>query len=216
MIINRPGAQFEYEGTIYKVGGLVVGTESSEYAGLYGTITEIRDGDDRETENDTPDLYCAFDAPALPCEVEELEKCFSDLYRHPMKLEDISLDCVIMAPEMVQPLENQQKHRYCLTVYALQEDWAVNDQYASAIELYANQDEAKYALEQILREEQDQGCIPQWKDRENFVEESTSLSYECYIDGEYCASHYHIWITPQELYVPAKIYDSISKIWNSI
>ena len=72
MIINRPGAQFEYEGTIYKVGGLVVGTESSEYAGLYGTITEIWDGDDRETENDTPDLYCAFDAPALPCEVEEV------------------------------------------------------------------------------------------------------------------------------------------------
>lgn len=211
MIMNKSGAQFEYAGTIYTIGGRIVGTESSEYAGLYGVITEIRDGEDRETENDTPDLYCAFDVPALPCEVEELEKCFSDLYNHPMKLEDISLDCVIMAPEMVQPLEDPQKH--CMTVYELQEEWTVNDEYSGAIELYAEQADAKFALTQKLREEQEQeeGCISLWKNQKDFVEESTSLSYECYMDGEYCDNHYHIWITPRKLYVPAKTYNSIAK-----
>ena len=56
MIINRIGAEFEYEGTTYVVGAPIVGTSGSEYEGLYGTITEIRDGEDKETENETPDI----------------------------------------------------------------------------------------------------------------------------------------------------------------
>ena len=42
MIINRIGAEFEYEGTTYVIGAPIVGTPESEYEGLYGTITEIR------------------------------------------------------------------------------------------------------------------------------------------------------------------------------
>ncbi|MFQ7551244.1 MAG: hypothetical protein ACLRMZ_14105 [Blautia marasmi] len=60
MIINRIGAEFEYEGTTYVVGAPIVGTSGSEYEGLYGTITEIRDGEDKETENETPDIYCSL------------------------------------------------------------------------------------------------------------------------------------------------------------
>ena len=80
MIINRIGDKFEYEGTAYVIGAPIVGTPESEYEGLYGTITEIRDGEDKETENETPDLYCSFGSPALPCEVKKLEMVFSDLY----------------------------------------------------------------------------------------------------------------------------------------
>ena len=50
MIINRIGAEFEYDGTTYVIGAPIVGTPESEYEGLYGTITEIRDGEDKETE----------------------------------------------------------------------------------------------------------------------------------------------------------------------
>lgn len=48
MIINRIGAEFEYEGKTYVVGAPIVGTPESEYEGLYGTITEIRDGEDKK------------------------------------------------------------------------------------------------------------------------------------------------------------------------
>ena len=34
----------------------------------------------------------------------ELETRFSDLYRQDMQLEEISLDCVIMSPEMLEPV----------------------------------------------------------------------------------------------------------------
>ena len=57
MIINRNGAEFEYKGVSFVIGQPVVGTSQSEYEGLYGLITEIRDGEDKETENDTPDIY---------------------------------------------------------------------------------------------------------------------------------------------------------------
>ena len=50
MILNRDGASFEYAGVTYTFGGPVIGTDASEYHGLYGVITEIRDGDDREDD----------------------------------------------------------------------------------------------------------------------------------------------------------------------
>lgn len=36
MILNRTGTEFEYEGVTYTIGGAIVGTAESEYAGLYG------------------------------------------------------------------------------------------------------------------------------------------------------------------------------------
>lgn len=42
MIINRIGAEFEYEGATYVIGAPIVGTTESEYEGLYGSITEIK------------------------------------------------------------------------------------------------------------------------------------------------------------------------------
>lgn len=34
MILNRTGAKFEYEGVTYTIGGAIVGTAESEYAGF--------------------------------------------------------------------------------------------------------------------------------------------------------------------------------------
>ena len=62
MIINQEGMRYTYNGTTYTIGAAVVATEASECQGLCGIITEIRDGVDRETENDTPDIYCCFAA----------------------------------------------------------------------------------------------------------------------------------------------------------
>lgn len=76
MILNRIGDKFEYEGLTYVIGAPIMGTPESEYEGLYGTITEIRDGEDKETENETPDLYCSFRVPALPYEAKSRKRFF--------------------------------------------------------------------------------------------------------------------------------------------
>lgn len=68
------GAAYEYEGVTFTIWQRIVGTEQSDYEGLYGFIVGIRDGKDKETENDTPDIYCRFDSPVLPCDVTRLEE----------------------------------------------------------------------------------------------------------------------------------------------
>ena len=72
MLINKPGAEFLYNGITYHVGDVIIGSDQSEYAGLIGSILEIRDGDDKETENDTPDIYCSFEPPVLPADIAKV------------------------------------------------------------------------------------------------------------------------------------------------
>ena len=102
MVIKRTGEIYQYEGMTYTVGERIYANGQSDWEGFFGVITEIRTDEDKETENETPDIYCSFDVPVLPADVKELEERFSDLYREPKKMEDISLDEVIMAPEMIE------------------------------------------------------------------------------------------------------------------
>lgn len=204
MIINRPGAEFEYEGVVYKIGGPIVGTPESEYEGLFGSITEIRDGDDKETENDTPDLYCTFEPPILPCEIQVLEETFSDLYQEPKSLADIILDFVIMAPSMVQPLDDMETGRAHPVVYVLTEDWAIDGDYGNLSDVFSDFEDARRVLIQKVTEEMKSGCIPRWIGNGDFIEESTQKSYECYLDGEYEKNHYSLVITEQKMCTSAR------------
>ena len=61
MILTKNGETFVFEGKSFTVGQTVYVNAESGYKGLTGTILEIRDGEDKETDNDTPDIYCAFE-----------------------------------------------------------------------------------------------------------------------------------------------------------
>lgn len=199
MIINTIGAEFEYDGTKYVIGEPVIGTEESEYEGLQGVITEIRTGEDKDTENETPDLYCSFEAPIIGMDIKKLEDIFSDLYGEPKTLDDISLDSVIMAPSMVCPLADIEKNLEEHTVYVLEEDWAIDDDYGHNTEIFTDFASAKRKMVANLKEEMDNGCILGWMDDEKFVEESISEFYDCFIDGEYASNHYSLEINKQTI-----------------
>ena len=215
MILNRIGDKFEYEGLTYVIGAPIMGTPESEYEGLYGTITEIRDGEDKETENETPDLYCSFKVPALPCEVKKLEKVFSDLYQQPKTIDDIILDFVILAPPMVEPLDDLKKCRHYPRVCILLEDWAIDGRQGNSFEVYTDLNDAKRVMVQRLEEEQETGCISRWVNQENFMADSIDTIYECYIDGEYCENHYHIAIAFPQLCVSSRFARVMAEIHNT-
>ena len=209
MIINRCGAIFEHNGAKYVVGGRIVGTNQSEYEGLFGTITEIRDGEDKETENETPDIYCSFDPPVLPTEVKRLDGVFSSLYDMPKTMDDIILDCVIMAPEMVLPLSDpesdpQQK------VYLVEEDWAIDSECGHSIALFADYIGAKQQLNKALAVEMEEGCIAQWENYNDFQCESDDNYYECWLDGFYCENHYEICLREEKIHPPVSAYSNIN------
>ena len=150
MIINQEGMRYTYNGTTYTIGAAVVATEASECQGLCGIITEIRDSVDRETENDTPDIYCCFEPPLFPKEIQELEQRFSELYRMPKKLDEITLDMVIMAPEMVRVISPDPKACKACELYLLTTHCTTNLDSSSFTELYADYDAGRFALKSIL------------------------------------------------------------------
>ena len=199
MILNRLGAEFEYEGVTYTIGGAVVGTAESEYEGLYGRITAIYDGEDKETENETPDIYCEFAPPVMPHEVKALEKTFSDLYDQPKTLDDIVLDMVILAPEMIRPLDDLHTVSKKIPIYIVMEDWAVDGEHGNSCELFTDYDDARRIMLDKLREELDNGAIPQWSASGAYVEDSSKDSYKGYIEGDYLDNHYEISLLPQSL-----------------
>ena len=104
MIYTKNGEKITSDGHTFAVGERIMATDS-DYAGLKGSITEIRTGADKETENETDDVYCCFDFPESEEKVRLLEKHFSALYGAKKTRDDICLDSVIMAPEEIRRLE---------------------------------------------------------------------------------------------------------------
>lgn len=194
MIINKKGEKFYFKGIEYVIGGDVIGTEESTYSGLLGNIYEIRTYEDKETDNETPDLYCRFEAPITNYDIAKLEKTFSKLCGENKSLEEICLDGVIMSPQMVQPIQDKE-----YTVYILEEDWAANDDYGHDVEIFTDLNSAKRSMYEQLKKEMNEGCIPNFKNDDDYIEESDENSFECYIDGYYSESHYLLSITEKSM-----------------
>ena len=89
----------------YYIGASVVCVENDLYKDLKGFITEILTDNDKETDNIGPDIYCTFDKPTDKDAIAELESRFSEAYGTIKTIDDICLDEVIMAPEMIEVVE---------------------------------------------------------------------------------------------------------------
>ena len=194
MILDRIGAAFYYEGKKYVVGEPIVANDASEYEGLFGRILEIRDGEDKETENYAPDIYCEFEEPVLKSDIWSLEQRMSALYGERKTLEDISLDLVIMAPDMISTIAAIENNSPTAEIYILTEDWAVNDNYGHSTGAFTSLEMARLSMRQMLTKEKQEGCIPVWEDEADFVEDESDMSYSAYREGFWCESHYELTI----------------------
>ena len=146
MIYNKPGEEFLHKGVCYKVGRRIIANEASDYAGLFGNILEIRTEDDRETDNDTSDIYCAFDPPVLSADRLALEQTFSQLYHEQKHIEDLGLDMVIMGPEMIVPLEHPAQVYPAGTLYIVVVHWATDGEYGSYEAIFTERTDALHPV----------------------------------------------------------------------
>lgn len=194
MILNKPGQTFDYEGRKLMVGDQIVANGESEYEELFGTITEIRDGEDRETENDTPDIYCRFEEPVTPYETKKLEERFTDLYGTPKTIDEIALDMVIMSPEMVMTLKESERGKISISIFVITEDWADDDYSGFNVWFTSDMASAKQKMNLAIKEAMKGGGIFDLLGEEGIEEDSSELSYEIYSEGYYCSSHYSIYI----------------------
>lgn len=107
MIYKEKGHGVIYDRKKIVVGMRVLANEKSEYRGLFGTIKEIRTGEDKDSNNIGPDIFCEYDIPESAEEIEELEARFSDLYGYKKTIDDIALDYVIMDPSKLDVIEEE-------------------------------------------------------------------------------------------------------------
>lgn len=212
MKLTKRNKPFEYDGKTYYIGEEIVALNNSEYSGLFGRIVEIRDDADKETDNKTPDIYCEFDPPLFPKDIEELEKRFSDLYKAHKKLDDITLDSVIMAPDMIKSLtEKTDGHK--ITIYSLEEDWAYDDNYGHTTEIISDYMLAKKKLCEKIKNEKDDGSVERWLGDEKLIEDYGNDYYEAYLDGYYSSSHYLVSITSHNAAVNDSVVSDIANAY---
>lgn len=194
MILNKPGEIFEYEGRKLMVGDQIIANGKSAYEGLFGTITEIRDGEDKETENETPDLYCRFEEPVTPHETGMLEARFTDLCGTSKTIDEIALDPVIMAPGMVTTVKETESRNVSIPVFVITEDWAEDDDSGFNVWFTSDMASAKQKMNLAIKEAMKGGGIFDMRGEDGIEEDSSELSYEIYSEGYYCSSHYSIYI----------------------
>lgn len=104
MLYQNKGDTVIAGGKLFTVGGEVFANHTCDYEGLFGTVTEIRTGPDQSAGRDESGICCSFQPPESETMVEEIKKRFSTLFGYPKQLEDLGLDCVILAPSMLEPL----------------------------------------------------------------------------------------------------------------
>jgi hypothetical protein len=212
MILRKKNKPFKYDGKTYFIGEEIVALNNSEYSGLFGRIVEIRNGADKETDNKTPDIYCEFDPPLFPKDIEELEKRFSCLYKAPKKLDDITLDSVIMPPDMIKSVaEKTDGHK--ITIYSLEEDWAYDDDYGHTTEIISDYMLAKKKLCEKIKNEKEDGSVERWLDDEELIEDYGNDYYEAYLDGYYSSSHYLVSITSHNAAVNDSVVSDIANAY---
>ncbi|MCL2776210.1 MAG: PcfK-like family protein, partial [Oscillospiraceae bacterium] len=109
MLMNKQEQSMEIDGMEYCVGMEIRCNEASDYAGLHGRILELRDGDDKESDNETIDIVCELYVPDNAEDREKIESRFSELYSRTVTVDDIGLDYVIMAPSMLESPEHSSE-----------------------------------------------------------------------------------------------------------
>lgn len=109
---------------------------------------------------------------------------------------------VIMAPEMVRVISPDPSVCKTCKVYLLTMQFTTSWDSGCITELYADYDMARFAMLKGIREEQAEGCIKDWADRDVLEEEYGIDRYEAWYRDEYFENHFVISLEKLSLMLP--------------
>ncbi len=193
-MIYKQGQTFEYEGRKYTVGDMVIANAGSMYEGLMGRITEIRTEEDKDTDNVGPDIYCDFEKPQFPFAIQKFQEHFHVTVDETFDWDMVSLDSVIMAPEMIELIDVKEETPTSIKVYVLSEEWVIRGDAETKTYAFLSLGEAKKEMQIRAYLEKQDGIIKDWLDDEDLIEDTFEMSYSAYIEGWYCDNHYDLSI----------------------
>lgn len=213
IILSKIGEMIEYAGKKYAVGEKVIANKNSVYEGLIGTIYEIHTDTEKETCNETPDIYCRFQEPVMTVNKEKVRKRLSEAYKKDIRLADAGLDCVIMSPEMLVCMSDLDDGAYKKKVYLLIEDAAVDSDTFYTTDVFADMDMAQQQFEIKLSKEMDKGMLKDITVSDEYVLEVGDNSFEYFRSGRFCEWHYSLKIIEDEIVIPNEFIKEINKIF---
>lgn len=213
IILSKIGEMIEYAGKKYAVGEKVIANKNSVYEGLIGTIYEIHTDTEKETCNETPDIYCRFQEPVMKVNKEKVRKRLSEAYKKDIRLADVGLDCVIMSPEMLVCMSDLDDGAYKKKVYLLIEDAAVDSDTFYTTDVFADMDMAQQQFEIKLSKEMDKGMLKDITVSDEYVLEVGDNSFEYFRSGRFCEWHYSLKIIEDEIVIPLEFVKEINKIF---
>lgn len=213
IILSKIGEMIEYAGKKYAVGEKVIANKNSVYEGLIGTIYEIHTDTEKETCNETPDIYCRFQEPVMTVNKEKVRKRLSEAYKKDIRLADAGLDCVIMSPEMLVCMSDLDDGAYKKKVYLLIEDAAVDNDTFYTTDVFADMDMAQQQFEIKLSKEMDKGMLNDITVSDEYVLEVGDNSFEYFRSGRFCEWHYSLKIIEDEIVIPLEFVKEINKIF---
>ena len=156
MIYSKQGEIFVHRLINVCVGDYVLANEKSDYSGLVGVVREIRTDEDKETDNETVDIYVDFQRPLQKQMITEIEERFCKLSGEMKPFDEIALDQVIMAPEMLQSLSKVCDELYTDEVFAVTEKWDLDGEVDFNFTLFIDEKSAKdymlLTIPQFLKE----------------------------------------------------------------
>ena len=97
-----------------------------------------------------------------------------------------------MTNDTFKPQEYLLNGRRAFSVWAVIENWAVNEEGGHSELLYESRENAARVFQSQLSVEANEGCIADWGSRADFCFERSTSSYECWLDGDYNGNHYEI------------------------
>lgn len=197
MILKASDTPFLWNGVLYAVGGHVLVTGPSIYQGLYGEILEIHANWRKRDDKDAVQMICTLTPPSLPSELLALAKNGSLYGDTPLKPEDITWERVSMTPDMITPLPQSEGEYLSWTFYAVRSHWSLRGQDGSSEHLFTDGSLAQKHLRDELVSEWSGGIISELRKNPRFIEEESSHSYACFLEGEYCENHYEISLETQ-------------------
>ena len=213
IILSKIGEMIEYAGKKYAVGEKVIANKNSVYEGLIGTIYEIHTDTEKESCNETPDIYCRFREPVMKVNKEKVRKRLSEAYKKDIRLADVGLDCVIMSPEMLVCMSDLDDGAYKKKVYLLIEDAAVDSDTFYTTDVFADMDMAQQQFEIKLSKEMDKGMLKDITVSDEYVLEVGDNSFEYFRSGRFCEWHYSLKIIEDEIVIPNEFIKEINKIF---
>lgn len=211
MILKNKGEGCYFGDTYYAVGDEVIATGESSYKGMIGIILQICDGEDKETDNDTPDIYCKFEEPKLKAHKEDAIYRLSKLWNGTIKLEDANVAQAVVAPSMIVPLRDYEGKDSIEKVYLLVEETCVDGDVSISFDVFSDKEEAHNHLEIELRADMEEGMLHSIQDPEDYEIEESADSYECYLKGFYTEWHYSIRIVEYNLNVSKGFIEAVGK-----